>query len=197
MKIHIGIAERHNDIADIGGDLLGDGAGRIARKGPIEVEPVDGGGPAPGQNCGQIDRRQEDDAAADHARIEIADQLAKRDRPLIFVAMVARLQDDCRPGAIADHGERNTGRAPRILVGRMRDVDEAYLLAGAVEVDGGAGCRHAGMFSLKLSGDRSGGSDPVPPPPKGQIGGRFAGSGVPIHFSERAESEPSSRPRWM
>ena len=68
MKVHIGIAERHDDVADIGGDLLRDGAGGVARKGAVEVEPVDGRGAASGQHGRQVDRRQEDDAAIDHAR---------------------------------------------------------------------------------------------------------------------------------
>ena len=133
--------------------------------------------------------------------IELADELAKRDRPLIFVAMVARLQDHRRPGAIADHGERNARRAPRVVMRRMRNIDKADLLAGAVEVDGGAGGGHAGHeFSWKTvlwdgRAGRGGGRDP-PPRFGAQIGGS-AGSGVPIHFCESAESEPSSRPRWM
>jgi hypothetical protein len=77
------------------------------------------------------------------AGIEVADQLGDDDRPLIFVAMIAAFEDHRRAAAVPDHRDRDPGGAPGILVRRVRDHDEAGLLAGTVEVDGDEGAARA------------------------------------------------------
>ena len=80
--------------------------------------------------------RHQDQPALDLAGIEIADQVADRDRPFVFVAMIAALHDHGGPMAVLDHRDRHARDAPGIVMRRVRDHDEADLLAGAVEVDG-------------------------------------------------------------
>src|SRR5690606_37591864 len=114
-------------------------------------------------------------------------------RSLVLVAVVARLQDHGGPRAVRDDRDRDTGGTPGVLVRRMRDVDEARLLAGAVEIDGRAcgghrPCAPAGMTKAAERG-RSAAAD-------AQMLGKPAGSGVPIHFSDRAESDPFRRLTW-
>ena len=46
------------------------------------------------------------------ARIDRADQLAQRDLALVLVAVVARHQEDRRPGAVLDHRDRDLDPLP-------------------------------------------------------------------------------------
>ena len=73
------------------------------------------------------------------ARVEIADQLGDGDRALVFVAVVAALQDHRGTGSIGDHGDGQAGHAPGVVVRGVGDHDEPDLLAGLVEVDRGEG----------------------------------------------------------
>ena len=82
-------------------------------------------------------------ATLDAAGIEIADQVTDRDRPLIFVAMVAALHDHGRTRTVLDHGDRHARRAPGIVMRRMRDHQEAGLLALAIEIDSEEGTGRA------------------------------------------------------
>ena len=83
--------------------------------------------------------RHQDQPALDAAGIELADQLADRDLPFVFVAVIAGFEHHGRPAAVLDHGERDARHAPGVVVRRMRDHQEPDLLPGAVEVDGGEG----------------------------------------------------------
>ena len=125
MEIDIGIAQGKDHIRHISRDLLGDGAFGIARKSAVEIEPVDRRGAPAGKHRRRVDGGKDDEAARDQAWIELADQFAKRDRPFIFIAMIASLQNRGGPLAVADHGDRDAGGAPGILMRRMGDIDEA------------------------------------------------------------------------
>ena len=144
MEVEESVAERQDVVVDESRDLLGDGAARIARKGAVEVQPVDRRGALAGHGGVDVVGRHQDEASLDLARVEVADQLADGDRPLIFVAVIAALDDDGRPLAVGDHRNRHAGDAPGVVVGRVRDHDEADLSAGLVEIDGGEGGGRAG-----------------------------------------------------
>src|SRR6185437_6503805 len=132
----------------------------------------------------------------DGGRIKLADQLAEGDWALIFVAMIARLEDHRRASAIFDDGKRNAGGAPGVLMRRVGDIDKPDLLAVAVEIDGGVCGAHTEIASAGRGNGEWLGREEVPPRHAAQIGGS-AGNLVPIHFSESADSEPSSIPRWI
>src|SRR4051812_27647820 len=55
------------------------------------------------------------------AGIELADQLADRGLPFVFVAVVAGFEHNGRAAAVLDHGERHARHAPGVVVRRMRD----------------------------------------------------------------------------
>ena len=109
MKIEEGIAAREYLLLHEGRDLLRDGAARVAWKGPVEVQSIDRRGPLPRHYCVDIVGRHQDQPALDITRLEVADQFGDGDRTFVLVAMVAALEDDRRPFAIGDHGERQTG----------------------------------------------------------------------------------------
>ena len=100
VKVEEGVAARIDLVGHEGRDLLRDGAARIAGKRPVEVQAVDGRGPLSGHDGVDVVGRHQDEAALDLAGVELADQLADRDRPFILVAVIAALDDDGRPFAV-------------------------------------------------------------------------------------------------
>ena len=112
---------RQDMIGDIGRNLLGDRALRIAGKGAVEVESVDRRRAAPSHHGMDVVRRHEDEPTLNFAGIEFADQLADRDRALILVAVIAAFEDDGRARAVRDHGDRHARDAPCIVMWRMRE----------------------------------------------------------------------------
>src|SRR5665213_2018621 len=143
MEIEISIAERHDDVADVSRNLLRDCSRLVTRKGPIEVEAINRRRATTGVYRRRVDGGQEDQPSIDLGRIEFADHLAERDRTLIFVAVIASLEDRRRAIAVLDDRYWDARRTPGIFMRRMRDIDEADLLAVAVEINCCARGRHA------------------------------------------------------
>ena len=69
-------------------------------------------------------------------RIERAGEIVERQRPFIFVAMVAAGEQRGRPVAVADDADRDHHRAPGGIVAAIGQAQEAVLHAVAVEIDG-------------------------------------------------------------
>ena len=162
MQVEERIGARIDVVGDEGRDLRRDRAAGVAREGAVEVEAVDRRDALAGHDRVDVVCRHQDEPALDAAGIELADQLADRDLPFVFVAVIAGFEHHGRPAAVRDHGERDARHAPGVVVRRVRDHQEPDLLPGAVEVDGGEGRGrpHGGGLSHRpqIGADHSAGS---------------------------------------
>src|SRR4051794_29678249 len=122
MQVEEGVAHWKQRVVDEGRDLLGRRAVGVTRKGPVHVEVVDRRRAARLQHGRQVDRRNEDQPAGNLAWVEVADQLAERDRPLILVTVIAALENDGRAIAVPDDGERYADHAPGVVMNGERQV---------------------------------------------------------------------------
>jgi hypothetical protein len=137
VEIEYEIALRQQHALDVVSDLRGRAAIGFTRKTAVEVALVERRGAHPGHRRREIRRGQDDDAAVDLGRLEAADQLAERDLTFVFVAVVARHQQDARPLAMLDAGDGYRNPAIGRAVHRIGQPDKAVLLAVAVEIDFG------------------------------------------------------------
>ena len=117
------------------GDHLGRAAVRLARKQPVEIALVERREPSARCDGGSVEGRQDDNAPAHVARLDLAGEFPKRDLPLIFVTVVAGDEERCRPLAIADAGDRDGDRSIGGEIAREGQPQAAVLLAVAFEID--------------------------------------------------------------
>src|SRR5208282_983031 len=118
-----------------------------AWKRAVEIEPVDWRGPARRNDGMDVIGRHQDEPTLDLARIELSRQLADDDRALVLVAVVSAFDDDRRPFAIGDDGDRNARYAPGVIMRRVRKHHPADLPALPVKVDGCEGGRGASRLA--------------------------------------------------
>ena len=139
MQVEKRVAHREDIVRDIGRDVLGERAGRVARKCAVEIEPVDRRSAPRRRYSWGVDRRHKDEPALEPARIEIARKFTDDDRPFVFVAVVSPLDDHRGPRVSGDDGDRNAGYPPGVVMRRVWKHDKANLSAVFFEVDVGEG----------------------------------------------------------
>jgi hypothetical protein len=61
--------------------------------------------------------------------------LHQRNRPLVFVAVIAAREDGGGAIAIANRDDRQMHRPPARIIARMRDAEMAEMLAVRIEID--------------------------------------------------------------
>ena len=116
------------------GDLLGDGAVRPARKTAVQIAAVDRRRAAARAKRRVVHEGHDNDAALHILSFERRRELRERDRPLVFVAVIAARQQRGRAVAVANHRDWDHHGAPRGGVMRMRQFQEAVLFAVGMKI---------------------------------------------------------------
>ena len=135
MEVKERIAAGKNLVGNEFRNLLGDRAVNVARECAVEIQPVHRRCSRARRDSVHVDGRHEDETALNFGRIEFPDKLADRYRALIFIAMIAALEEDRRADAVLDDGDRHTCHTPCIVMRRVRNHDETRLLARLVKID--------------------------------------------------------------
>ena len=117
MDVEGEIRQRQQPGVEDPGDLLGRPAGGIARQRAVEVCAVDLGNPGSFPHRQHVQRGEDDDPAADAARIQRADEFVEQDLALVFVAVGAGGQQDGGPVRAGQQGDgHGDDRAVELIV---------------------------------------------------------------------------------
>ncbi len=118
-------------------DLAGDGAFRVTWERAVHVHAVEGREASGCAGGGEVEGGDEDDASTDLIRGQFACEVHGSDLALVFVAMVASKNECGWAFAATDDSARDHDVRPAAEVVGVWDLEEALLLAGFVEVEGG------------------------------------------------------------
>src|SRR5207237_324308 len=116
MEVKERIAAGKNLVGNEFRNLLGDRAVNVARECAVEIQPVYRRCSRARRYSMHVDGRHEDETALNFGRIEFPDKLADRYRALIFIAMIAALEEDRRADAVLDDGDRHSCDTPCIVM---------------------------------------------------------------------------------
>ncbi len=137
MDIDDDVAQGKKGGAEEVRDLAGDRAFGISGKRAVHVHAVERGEACGGACGGEVEGRDEDDASAHMVRCEFACEVHGSDLALVFVAVVASEHEGGGAFAPINDGAGDHDVGPAAEVVGVGDLEEALLLAGFVEVEGG------------------------------------------------------------
>lgn len=157
MDIDDDVAQGKEGGAEEVRDLAGDGAFGISGKCAVHVHAVERREACGGACGGKVEGGDEDDASAHVVGCEFACEVHGGDLALVFVAVVASEHEGGGAFAAFDDGAGNHDVGPTAEVVGVGDLEEALLLTGFVEVEGGDDHYPVGMRFVCRA--RSGGSE--------------------------------------
>ena len=131
------VAHREEHRREVMRDLARDRALGLAGKGAIHVHAIERREARRGARRGQVQRRDEDDAAVDLLRLQFPRELHRRDLPLVLVAVVPAEHEHRRPLPARDDGDRHHDIRPAAEIVGVGNLEEALLFAGRVEIETG------------------------------------------------------------
>src|SRR6185437_12441615 len=106
MKVEKSVAARKDLICHKIRYLLRDGTQRIPWKGPVEVQTIHRRGAGTSNDGMYIVGWHQDQTSLHRAGVKFTREIANSDWSFIFIAVIATLENNGWPLAVADHGYR-------------------------------------------------------------------------------------------